>query len=57
MPTEDFQRLFVCLEELGRDWPVFLADDDLGPRFHALLEDEELEGVFREFKVSRRLSG
>ena len=36
---------------------MLLADDDLGSRFHALLEDEELEKVFREFKGSRGLSG
>ena len=57
MPTEDFPRLFVRIEGLRRDWPVLLADDDLGSRFHALLEDEELEVVFREFKGSRGLSG
>jgi hypothetical protein len=55
MPTEDFLQLFVRMEEPWQEWPVLLADDDLGPKFHALLEDEELEAVFREFKVSRGL--
>ena len=57
MPTEDVLQLFVRIEELRRDWPMLLADDDLSPRFHALLVDEELEKVFREFKGSRGLSG
>jgi hypothetical protein len=57
MPTEDVLQLFVRIEELRRDRPMLLADDDLSPRFHALLDDEELEKVFREFKVSRGLSG
>jgi hypothetical protein len=56
MATEHFLQLFVRTEELWQDWPVLLADDGLGPRFHALLEDEELEVVFREFKAPRELS-
>ncbi len=55
MLTEEFLALFVRTGEPWQERPVFLADDDLGPKFHALLEDEELEAVFREFKVSRGL--
>jgi hypothetical protein len=49
-------RLVTCIEELPRDSENLPADDDLGRRFHALLEDEELEAVFCEFKVSPRSS-
>jgi hypothetical protein len=56
MPTEHFLQLFVRTEELWQDWPVLLADDGVGPRFHALLEDEELEVVFREFRAAREFS-
>ena len=45
--------VFQFVEELQRDWPMLLAAAaDLGSPFHALLEDEELEAVFREFKVA-----
>ena len=46
--------VFQFVEELQSDWPMLLAAAaaELGSPFHALLEDEELEAVFREFKVS-----
>ncbi len=56
MPTERVPRLFVRTEEVWQDWPVLLADDDLGSRFYTLLEDEGLEVAFQEFKVSQALS-
>ena len=56
MAAEEFPQLFVRIEGLWQDWPVLLADDGLGLRFFALLDDEELEVVFREFKVARELS-
>jgi hypothetical protein len=56
MTTDEFPQLFVRIEGLWQDWPVLLADDGLGPRFYALLEDEELEVVFREFKAAQELS-
>ncbi len=52
MLHKDVFQLVVRIEELRRDWLMLLANDDLGPRFHTLLEDEEVEAVFREFKVS-----
>ena len=57
MRTEDSPRFVVRIEELRRRQPVMPAGDDLGPRFHALLDDQELEVVFREFEVARGLSG
>jgi hypothetical protein len=56
MQTEHFLQLFVRRKELSQDVPVVFADDDVGPRFYILLEDEELEVVFLEFKVPRELS-
>jgi hypothetical protein len=56
MATERFLQFFVRTRELWQDWPVLLADDGVGSRFHALLEDEELEVVFREFRAAHDLS-
>jgi hypothetical protein len=52
MLHEDAFQFVARIEELRRGWPMLLADVDLGRRFHELLKDEELEAVFREFKVS-----
>ena len=53
MGTEHFLRPFVRREE---DVPALLADSDVGARVYALLEDEELEVVFLEFKPPRASS-
>jgi hypothetical protein len=37
------------LEELRRDWPILVADENLAHYFSALLNDEELEEVLQEF--------
>jgi hypothetical protein len=47
----------VRTEPLERQGKWLLADDDLGLRFHALLESEELELVFREFRVPPGMAG
>ena len=57
MRTEDSQRFVVRIEEPRSRQPVVQAGEELGPRFHALLDDQELEAVFREFEVARGLSG
>jgi hypothetical protein len=46
MRTEDSARLVVRIEELRHRQPLVPAGDDLGPRFHALLDDQEVEAVF-----------
>jgi hypothetical protein len=56
MLSNKVARFAASIEELPRDSPNLPADDDLRRRFHALLEDEELEAVFCEFKVSSRSS-
>jgi hypothetical protein len=56
MQTEHFLRLFVRRQELSQDVPALLADSDVGTRVYALLEDEELEVVFLEFKAPRASS-
>jgi hypothetical protein len=56
MQTEHVLQLFVPREELSQGVPVLLADGDAGANFYALLEDEELEVVFLEFKAPRALS-
>ena len=57
MRADDSPRFVVRIEELRRHQPTLPAGEDLGPRFHALLDDQELEAVFREFEVARGLSG
>jgi len=52
MPRREVSQLIVADEGLRRGWRMPLADDGLGPLFHALLEDEELEAVFRDFRAS-----
>jgi len=49
MRHHDLSRLAAALEELRRDWPILVSDEDLGPRFSALLDDEELGEVLHEF--------
>ncbi len=44
-------QLSARVEELRRDWPLLVADDDLGHRFSALLNDEELEELLEDFLV------
>jgi hypothetical protein len=56
MRADDSPRFVVRIEELRRHQPILPAGDDLGQRFHALLQDEELEVVFREFEAARGLS-
>jgi hypothetical protein len=52
MPAEDVFRLVTRAEGLRQNLPMTLAADDLGVLFRVLLGNEELEAVFREFKVS-----
>ena len=54
--AEHSPRFVVRIEELRRRQPVVPAGDDLCPRFCALLDDQEVEAVFREFEVARGLS-
>jgi hypothetical protein len=57
MPAEDFVRLVVSIDERRRDWQTLLDDDELGLRFHALVEDAQLELVLREFRIPPGISG
>jgi hypothetical protein len=52
MPAEDVFRLVTRAEGLRQNLPMTLAADDLEVLFRVLLGNEELEAVFREFKVS-----
>jgi hypothetical protein len=49
MPELHHSSLTAALQQLQRDWPLLVADDDLGQRFQALLEDEELEAMLQDF--------
>jgi len=55
MRTEDSPRFVVRIEKPRHCQPLVPVGDDLGPRFHALLDDQEVETVFREFEVARGL--
>ena len=57
MLAEKFVRLVVRIAELRRDCQMLLADDELSLRFRALLQDEESELVFREFRIPPRMPG
>ena len=48
MATRELSRLAACIEELQRDWPVLITDDDLGQRFHTLIDEAELKEVLDE---------
>ena len=39
------------------DWPLLLASDEFDERFYALLDDDDLEEVFREFLVPVQRGG
>ena len=52
MPEVDHSSLTAALEQLQRDWPLLVADDDdLGERFLALFDDEDLGAVLADFMV------
>ena len=53
MPKHNPFQLAAPMEEPQGDWSLLLAyDDDFAERFYALLDDDGLEEVFREFFVS-----
>ena len=54
MPKYAVSKLSARVEELRRDWPLLVANDDLGHRFSALLNDEELEELLQDFLVPER---
>jgi hypothetical protein len=51
MTKHAVSKLSARVDELRRDWPLLVADDDLGHRFSALLDDEELEELLEDFLV------
>jgi hypothetical protein len=48
MAVRELSRLAACIEELRRDWPVLIANEDLGQRFQTLLDDVGLKDVLEE---------
>jgi hypothetical protein len=57
MPKHYPSELAVPSQEPQGDWPLLLACDDFDERFYALLDDHDLEEVFREFLVPVRRGG
>ena len=52
-----YPRLAAPIEEPHGEGPLPFADDNFDERFYALLDDDDLEEVFREFLVPVQRGG
>ena len=52
MATRELSRLAACIEELQRDWPVLISNDDLGQRFQTMIDEVELKEVLDEMNFA-----
>ena len=52
MATRELSRLAACIEELQRDWPVLISNDDLGQRFQTMIDEAELKEVLDEMNFA-----
>ncbi len=46
-------KLSARVEELRQDWPLLIADDDVGYRFCDFLDDDELEQMLEDFIIPK----
>jgi hypothetical protein len=54
MPQQTKSTFKARIEELRRDWPLLIADQDIGQWLQHELGDEAFEDVFRDFIGSAR---
>ncbi len=55
MPHPTNSTFKARIEELRRDWPLLMADQDIGQRLHNEIGDETFDDVFRDFIGSSRI--